>query len=104
MDLATIIVGRKIPGEDECRVIYKIYSPGLVGGLSGFKEFMLYTLPRIQLQLALIYVTTQSFHLFFRRFGLPRILSEILVCDLRIHFLHHAESDYTFLDIRMIIS
>ncbi|XP_073017521.1 cation/H(+) antiporter 15-like isoform X1 [Primulina eburnea] len=46
-------------------------------GLS-LTEFFHFTFPRLQLQLAIIFIVTQSLHLLLRRFNLPRIVSEIM--------------------------
>ncbi|XP_075500148.1 cation/H(+) antiporter 3-like isoform X1 [Primulina tabacum] len=40
--------------------------------------FHSYAFPRLQLQLAIIFLVTQSLHLLLRRFNLPRIVSEIM--------------------------
>lgn len=67
---------------NECQIVQSLYSPGFFGGLHGVSDFFIYVLPRIQFQLALIFLTTQALHLFFRRFGIPRIIPEMLVLDL----------------------
>ncbi|KAA8539523.1 hypothetical protein F0562_026215 [Nyssa sinensis] len=54
-----------------------IHSPGL-WDQSNAKNFLSYALPRLQLQLAVIFFLTQSIYIFLRRFHLSRIVSEIL--------------------------
>ncbi|KAL3630549.1 hypothetical protein CASFOL_023533 [Castilleja foliolosa] len=70
----------ELPGNvnnEFCYVDVGLHSPG-IWGRDGAKEFLLFALPRLQLQLALIFTLTQSIHLLLRRFHLPRIVSEIL--------------------------
>ncbi|KAL7125846.1 hypothetical protein ABFS83_14G143500 [Erythranthe nasuta] len=69
-----------LPGSvagDFCTVDIGLHSPG-VWGSDGERTFLQYTLPRLQLQLAVIFILTQSLHLLLRRFHLPRLVSEIL--------------------------
>lgn len=66
--------------DDVCMLNLKLHSPGIMA--DGLDNFLGYTLPRLQLQLALMFLLTQSFHLLLRGFNLPRIVSEILVLSL----------------------
>lgn len=70
----------ELPGNvtnDMCYVDIGLHSPGIWGS-GDAREFLQYALPRLQLQLAVIFTLTQSLHLLLRRFHLPRIVSEIL--------------------------
>ncbi|KAL3524024.1 hypothetical protein ACH5RR_016858 [Cinchona calisaya] len=60
-----------------CTVEDKIYIHS-AGGIWSDRTFLSHALPRLQLQLAIIFLLTQSLHLLLRRFHLPRICSEIL--------------------------
>ncbi|KAL3820550.1 hypothetical protein ACJIZ3_006455 [Penstemon smallii] len=62
---------------DFCHVDLQLHSPG-VWGRNLADTFFQYALPRLQLQLALMFFVTQSLHLLLRRFHLPRLVSEIL--------------------------
>ncbi|KAG8380883.1 hypothetical protein BUALT_Bualt06G0063000 [Buddleja alternifolia] len=73
-------IRRDLPGnltDDFCYVDIGLHSPGIWSN-DGARTFLQYALPRLQLQLAIIFLLTQSLHLFFRRFHLPRIVSEIM--------------------------
>lgn len=76
--------GLEDPGgtHDECIVKTKVHSPGLWGNdLDGMKyHFLAYSLPRLFLQLCIMFGLTQALHLLLlKRFRLPRIVSELLV-------------------------
>lgn len=62
---------------DVCWSGLDLHSEG-IWGLNEASNFLRHSLPRLQLQLAVIFTLTQSFHILFRRFHLPRIVSEIL--------------------------
>ncbi|KAL8539325.1 hypothetical protein ACS0TY_001084 [Phlomoides rotata] len=62
---------------DFCFINTALHSPGIWDSQAA-KTFLHYALPRLQLQLALIFIVTQSLHVLLRRFHLPRITSEIL--------------------------
>lgn len=84
--IATQNTRLELPGNvtgDFCSVDITLHSPGIWAS-GGSKPFLEYELPRLQLQLAIIFILTQSLHLVFRRFHLPRIVSEILVFPLSI--------------------
>ncbi|KAK6135760.1 hypothetical protein DH2020_030455 [Rehmannia glutinosa] len=69
----------ELPGNvtnDFCYIDIGLHSPGIWG--SGTENFLKFVLPRLQLQLVVIFTLTQSIHLLLRRFHLPRIVSEIL--------------------------
>ncbi|KAM7506724.1 hypothetical protein LguiA_017177 [Lonicera macranthoides] len=72
----------ELPGhrlDENCTVLIPLHSPGFWNLHSNnTNNFLNYALPRFQLQLAIIYLLTQSLHLFFRRFCLPRLVPEIL--------------------------
>ncbi|KAI3458479.1 hypothetical protein Pfo_015142 [Paulownia fortunei] len=71
---------RELPGnvtDDYCYIDIGLHSSG-VWGPHGPRSFLQFALPRLQLQLAVIFILTQSLHLLLRRFHLPRIVSEIL--------------------------
>ncbi|KAM7491872.1 hypothetical protein LguiA_034793 [Lonicera macranthoides] len=72
----------ELPGhrlDENCTVLIPLHSPGFWNLHSNnTNTFLNYALPRFQLQLAIIYLLTQSLHLFFRRFCLPRLVPEIL--------------------------
>lgn len=56
--------------------------PNNIGGVWGrldFNSLFKYDLPRLQFQLACIYILTQCFHKLFRLVHLPRIAAEIMV-------------------------
>lgn len=55
-----------------------IHSPG-VWDMEEMKSFLGFALPRLQLQLAVIFLLTQSLYLLLKRFHLPRVASEIMV-------------------------
>lgn len=63
--------------DEMCSYDIALNSPGLFA--FGFQEFLTYILPRLELQLALMFSLTQALHLLFRRFNFPRNFSEILV-------------------------
>ncbi|XP_057807964.1 cation/H(+) antiporter 15-like [Salvia miltiorrhiza] len=72
---------RERPGNvttDFCYVDTALHSAGIWGSSAGSRGFLDYALPRLQLQLAIIFIITQSLHLLLRRFHLPRLVSEIL--------------------------
>ncbi|KAE9451530.1 hypothetical protein C3L33_16566, partial [Rhododendron williamsianum] len=54
-----------------------IHSPG-VWDMEEMKSFLGFALPRLQLQLAVIFLLTQSLYLLLKRFHLPRVASEIM--------------------------
>ncbi|KAK6124739.1 hypothetical protein DH2020_041515 [Rehmannia glutinosa] len=69
----------ELPGNvtnDFCYVDIGLHSPGIWG--SGTGNFLKFALPRLQLQLVVIFTLTQSIHLLLRRFHLPRIAGIIL--------------------------
>lgn len=69
-----------LPGQtsdENCTVHIWLHSPG-VWNLVGDNGFLNYVLPRLQLQLALIFLVTQALHALFKRFYLPRMISEIM--------------------------
>ena len=81
MDGTTGHGGEERPGNvtsDFCYVDSAVHSAG-VWGSAGSRPFLGFALPRLQLQLAIIFFITQSLHLLLRRFHLPRLVSEILV-------------------------
>ncbi|KAL3521272.1 hypothetical protein ACH5RR_019421 [Cinchona calisaya] len=61
-----------------CEIGEKIINVHSNGGVWNDSAFLSHALPRLQLQLAVIFVLTQSLHLLLRRFHFPRICSEIL--------------------------
>ncbi|XP_019179382.1 PREDICTED: cation/H(+) antiporter 3-like [Ipomoea nil] len=66
---------------DKCLVKTKVHSTGLWGrDIDGMDyRFVTYSLPRLFLQLCIMFGLTQALHLFFlKRFRLPRIISELL--------------------------
>ncbi|KAK6149094.1 hypothetical protein DH2020_016619 [Rehmannia glutinosa] len=68
----------ELPGNvtnDFCYVDIGLHSPGIWG--SGTGNFLKFALPRLQLQLVVIFTLTQSIHLLLRRFHLPRILPDV---------------------------
>ncbi|KAL0282226.1 UNVERIFIED_CONTAM: Cation/H(+) antiporter 15 [Sesamum angustifolium] len=70
----------ELPGnvtDDYCYVDIALHSPG-IWETNGNRNFLQFALPRLQLQLAIIFLLTQSLHLLLRRFHLPRLVSEIL--------------------------
>ncbi|KAL2227368.1 cation/H(+) antiporter 15 [Sesamum indicum] len=70
----------ELPGnvtDDYCYVDIALHSPG-IWETNGSRNFLQFALPRLQLQLAIIFILTQSLHLLLRRFHLPRLVSEIL--------------------------
>ncbi|KAK4433385.1 Cation/H(+) antiporter 4 [Sesamum alatum] len=70
----------ELPGnvtDDYCYVDIALHSPG-IWETNGNRSFLHFVLPRLQLQLAIIFILTQSLHLLLRRFHLPRLVSEIL--------------------------
>nr|XP_017219048.1 PREDICTED: cation/H(+) antiporter 3-like [Daucus carota subsp. sativus] len=68
----------KVRRYDElCTYDVPLNSPGLYA--TGFQEFLTYVLPRLELQLVLMFSLTQALHLLFKRFNFPRNFSEILV-------------------------
>ncbi|XP_042026514.1 cation/H(+) antiporter 4-like [Salvia splendens] len=72
--------GRERPGNittDFCYVDMALHSTGIWGSHDN-TNLLDFALPRLQLQLAIIFFITQSLHLFLRRFHLPRLVSEIL--------------------------
>ncbi|KAL6509368.1 hypothetical protein OROGR_022678 [Orobanche gracilis] len=74
------IFRKELPGnvtDDFCYVDIGLHAPG-VWDAEAAKNFLRFSLPRLQLQLAIIFTLTQSIHLLLRRFHLPRIVSEIL--------------------------
>ncbi|KAL2549829.1 Cation/H(+) antiporter 15 [Forsythia ovata] len=75
-----VIVRREFPGnltDDMCSIDISLHSTG-VWDVVAAKNFLHFALPRLQLQLAVIFLLTQSLHLLLRRFHMPRILSELL--------------------------
>ncbi|KAG6393137.1 hypothetical protein SASPL_147372 [Salvia splendens] len=72
--------GRERPGNvttDFCYVDMALHSTGIWGSHDN-ADLLDFALPRLQLQLAIIFFITQSLHLLLRRFNLPRLVSEIL--------------------------
>lgn len=72
---------RELPGnltDDFCEIDIPLHSAG-AWDIGGARSFLHYVLPRLQLQLAVIFLLTQSLHLLLRRFHMPRIFSELLV-------------------------
>ncbi|KAK3015197.1 hypothetical protein RJ639_005406 [Escallonia herrerae] len=70
-----------LPGQkngDLCRVHIPLHSKGIWEEVKEEKGILSQPLPRLQLQLAAIFLVTQSLHLLLRRFHLPRIVPEIL--------------------------
>lgn len=65
-------------GTDFCKVRTTSHSPG-IWSLDAAKNFMGYALPRLQLQLAIIFVLTRFLHLLFRPLKFQRVVAEILV-------------------------
>ncbi|KAG8380735.1 hypothetical protein BUALT_Bualt06G0047000 [Buddleja alternifolia] len=63
--------------DDFCYINIALHSTG-VWGYEEARSFLQHTLPRVQLQLAIIFMLTQSLHLLLRRFHLPRLVSEIM--------------------------
>ncbi|XP_047325974.1 cation/H(+) antiporter 4-like [Impatiens glandulifera] len=53
-----------------------IHSPG-IWDRDGAKHFLSFALPRLQLQLAIIFIVTYALHTLFKRFNLPRIVAEM---------------------------
>ncbi|KAL2526709.1 Cation/H(+) antiporter 15 [Abeliophyllum distichum] len=71
---------QELPGnltDDFCEIHIPLHSAG-AWDIDGARSFLHYILPRLQLQLAVIFLLTQSLHLLLRRFHMPRILSELL--------------------------
>ncbi|XP_047317611.1 cation/H(+) antiporter 4-like [Impatiens glandulifera] len=54
-----------------------IHSPA-IWDQNGAKHFLAFALPRLQLQLAIIFVFTFALHNVFKRFNLPRIVAEMM--------------------------
>ncbi|KAL1543688.1 cation/H(+) antiporter 3-like [Salvia divinorum] len=80
MDGTTGHGGEERPGNitsDFCYVDAAVHSAGIWGS-AGSRPFLGFALPRLQLQLAIIFFVTQFLHLLLRRFDLPRLVSEIL--------------------------
>ncbi|KAK3015190.1 hypothetical protein RJ639_005399 [Escallonia herrerae] len=76
--MATLNKG-ELPGQNEevCRVDVHLHSTGLWSA-SEARNFLSYALPRLQLQLALIFLLTQCLHFLFRRLYMPRLISEVM--------------------------
>ncbi|KAK2982454.1 hypothetical protein RJ640_026297 [Escallonia rubra] len=73
--------GGDLPGQkngDLCRVHIPLHSKGIWEDVKEEKGILSHPLPRLQLQLAAIFLVAQSLHLLLRRFHLPRIVPEIL--------------------------
>jgi len=71
---------RELPGnltDDFCEIDIPLHSAG-AWDIGGARSFLHYVLPRLQLQLAVVFLFTQSLHLLLRRFHMPRIFSELL--------------------------
>ncbi|CAH9126639.1 unnamed protein product [Cuscuta epithymum] len=72
----------QVPGmtKDRCEAQILLHSPGLWGDGSDTYQyfFFTYTLPRLLLQISVIFALTHSLYLLLKRFRLPRIVSEIL--------------------------
>ncbi|KAK2982453.1 hypothetical protein RJ640_026296 [Escallonia rubra] len=69
----------ELPGQNDesCWVDVPLHSAGLWSA-SKARNFLNYALPRLQLQLALIFIVTQSLHVLLRRLYMPRIVSEVM--------------------------
>ncbi|KAK3019502.1 hypothetical protein RJ639_003174 [Escallonia herrerae] len=69
----------ELPGQNDeiCGVDVPLHSAGLWSA-SKARNFLNYALPRLQLQLALIFIVTQSFHVLLGRLYMPRIVSEVM--------------------------
>lgn len=61
-----------------CSGLIPNHSDGVWGRLD-LKGLLKYDLPRLQFQLACIYILTESFHKLFRLVHVPRIAAEIMV-------------------------
>lgn len=61
----------------KCEMMVEAHSPGL-WGFQQVTGLLSYALPRLHLQLVMIFFLTQSLHFCLRRFSLPRITSEIM--------------------------
>ncbi|WOH11560.1 hypothetical protein DCAR_0831049 [Daucus carota subsp. sativus] len=59
-----------------CSMDVPLNSPGL--SEVSFQDFLGYLLPRVELQLALMFTVAQALHALFKRFSFPRNFSEIL--------------------------
>ena len=67
-----------------CSMDVPLNSPGL--SEVSFQDFLGYLLPRVELQLALMFTVAQALHALFKRFSFPRNFSEILVFDFNFYF------------------
>ncbi|XP_055811060.1 cation/H(+) antiporter 4-like [Solanum dulcamara] len=69
----------ELPGgvDEKCYAEIPLHSPGL-WGLPDSSLFLDFNLPLLLLQLAVIFLLTQSLHLVLKRIRLPRLISEIL--------------------------
>lgn len=63
--------------DEICSIDPRVTSQGFFE--NGMQDILGYSLPRLQLQLSLIFILTQSLHLLFKRFNFPRSFSEIMV-------------------------
>lgn len=70
--------------QELCSMDVPLNSPGLAE--VGFQDFLGYFLPRVELQLALMFSVAQALHSLFKRFSFPRNFSEILVCRHAFYF------------------
>lgn len=78
----------ELPGNELCSGLI----PNNIGGVWGhvdFNSLFKFDLPRLQFQLACIYILTQSFHKLFRLVHLPRIAAEIMVPSLLVLFHYY---------------
>ncbi|WOG92651.1 hypothetical protein DCAR_0311925 [Daucus carota subsp. sativus] len=68
----------ELPGGELCSGVLPNHIGGVWGRINDFKSLLKYDLPRLQFQLAFIYILTESFHKLFRLVHLPRIAAEIM--------------------------
>lgn len=79
MDLNEFLREGVNPVEKEnCAIPIKVQSPGWFILKHSSDYIFNYSLPRLLLQLSLIFILTHSLHVFLRRLSLPRIISKIL--------------------------
>ncbi|KAK1365069.1 Cation/H(+) antiporter 4 [Heracleum sosnowskyi] len=79
MDLNEFLREGVDPVEKEnCAIPIKVQSPGWFILKHSSDYIFNYSLPRLLLQLSLIFILTHSLHVFLRRLSLPRIISKIL--------------------------
>ncbi|VFQ84680.1 unnamed protein product [Cuscuta campestris] len=72
----------QVPGQtsDHCAAQILLHSPGLWGDGSDMYQyrFFTYALPRLLLQISVVFLLTHTLYLLLKRFRLPRIVSELL--------------------------